>query len=242
MQRRRPTALMLISVLLAACTASGQSVPPNATPSDAKPTSTQAREATPKPCTPGFVCSGLLAPGEYTSTSLGPTLTFTIGEGTTGGEDTPNSGFGLSFAAVGRHGAMTITQFPGTIFSDECSYKTTQTIGTSPAEFIGFLSAVKGITAEAPVNVTIGGRPAIRLDLSTKSPCINPDRMWLWLTGGLGDFHFNDAELARVYAIDGGGVTIVVVSEAFPLQHADYEALLTASEAVLASMTITPGS
>lgn len=250
MPPRRLTVVVLITLLLTACTAAS----PGATPSvaesaasvqpsdDGTPTGSQNAEATPKPCVPGFVCSDVLTPGDYTSTSLGPTLTFTIAEGTSGIEDTPPVGFALFFDAVGGRHAMTVTSFPGTVFSEVCSPETTETIGTAPADFIAFLAAVDGVTAEPAVNTTVGGRPAIRLDLTTDSPCSDPDDMWLWQVEVevYGDFHFNDAERARGYAIDGGGVTIVVIIEAFP--DADFDVLLTASEAVLASMVITPAT
>jgi hypothetical protein len=105
---------------------------------------------------------------------------------------------------------------------------------------------VEGVDAGDPVDTTAGGLPAIRLDLTTVSPCNDPDigdRMWLWTLPTSGDFHFNDAEQVRVYAIDAGNVVVAIVIEGFPEvagPDADYDVLLQKAEEVIATMVIAP--
>jgi hypothetical protein len=63
-------------------------------------------------------------------------------------------------------------------------------------------------------------------------------RIWLWTLPVHGDFHFNDAETARVIAVDGGSATVIIVIEAFP--DADYDHLLDHAMEVVETMVIEP--
>ena len=247
--RTRFLPLLLVAILAAGCAAASTASPevspepsPSEEPEASKPQGSAPVEPTPMPCVPGFVCQGELAPGEYTSTSTGVTITFTLSsEGWSGLEDTtPGDGFALfNTAATAVHG-IAVVLYSGEVFSGVCSPEPVETIGSSAADFIAFLAAVEGVEAGAPVDTTVGGLPAIQLDLTTDSPCTDPDRMWLWTLPVHGDFHFNDGEWVRVYAIDAGNVTLVMVIEAF--READYEALLLKADEILSTMVISPGS
>jgi len=199
----------------------------------------------PLPCVPGFVCGAALAPGVYTSTSTGANITFTLtGEGWSGVEDTPGDvpgdGFGLSSdAVVGIHG-ISVFRYFGEVYTQVCS---PENVGTAAPDFITFLMNTDGVQAEEPVTTQVGGRPAIRLDLTTDSPCNNSDprigdRMWLWPLPVHGDFHFNGGEHVRVYSVDAACVTVAIVIEAFV--PSSYSVLLDKAEEVLATMTIAP--
>lgn len=247
--RTRLLPLFLVAILAAACTAGSSSsaetsLEPSASqePEVSKPeTASEPAEPTAKPCDPGFVCGSDLVPGEYTSTSTGATITFTlVGDGWTGLEDTPGDGFGLFHEAVGGPHGISVTTFSGEVFSDVCSPEATEMIGATADDFMRFLATVEGVQRGAPLNQQIGGQPTTGMDLTTESPCTDPDRMWLWTLPVHGDFHFNDAERVRVYAIDAGSATVVIVIEAFP--DADYEVLLEKAEEVIATMTITSES
>jgi len=197
------------------------------------------------PCVPGFVCGGALVPGDYASTSTGANITFTLtGEGWSGLEDTPGDipgdGFALFNDAVGGRHGIGIYAYAGEVFTQVCSDETT---GTAATNFVTFLAAVEGVSAEEPVPTQVGGRPAIRLDLTTDSPCFDPTlgdptRMWLWPLPVHRDFHLNDGEHVRVYAVDAACVTVAIVIEAFP--EAKFEILLEKAEEVIATMTIAP--
>ena len=184
------------------------------------------------------MCGADLVPGDYTSTSTGASITFTLAaEGWSGSEDIQGEGFALFNDAVGGQHGISVVAYDGEVFADVCSGGPKEMIGAAPADFIAFLAGVEGVTAEEPVDTTVAEHNAIRLDLTTVSPCPD-DRMWLWTFRENRDFHFNDAERVRVYAVDAGGTTVIILIEAFP--EADYAVLLHKAEEVIASMTITP--
>lgn len=195
------------------------------------------------PCVPGFICGAALVPGEYTSTSTGAIVTFTLaGEGWSGLEDTPGDirgdGFALINDAVGGPHGIGMYAYAGEVFTQVCSPAST---ATAAMDFITFLASVDGVQAEEPLPTQVGGRPAIRLDLTTDSPCNDPtfgDRMWLWPLPVHVDFHLNDDERVRVYAVDAACVTVAIVIEAFP--GSNYDVLLEKAEEVIATMTIAP--
>lgn len=226
---------------MAACAPSASETP---VPSSSAPEPTTAplpSELAPA-CDPGVVCDGPLAAGDYVSETTGAHIEFTLDEHDWSGlADIQDVGFGLFLADVGTH-AISVVKFAGEIFTDACSPDATSTIGTTPAEFMAFLAARHGVTASEPVEVQVGGRPALQVDLTTEVDAAceasGGGRIWLWVLPVVGDFHFNDAETARVIAVDGGSATVIIVIEAFP--DADYDHLLEHALGVLQTMTITP--
>ena len=240
MSRRRSwpgLALLGLTVLLAGCAPSASETP---SPSRVPPAALSPSEAA--ACDPGMVCDGPLAPGDYVSETTGARITFTLDEHDWSGlADIQGVGFGLFLADVGTH-AISVAKFAGEIFTDACSPDATSTMGTTPAEFMAFLASRHGVTASAPVEVQVGGRPALQVDLTTEvdAACMAADneRIWLWVLPVVGDFHFNDAETARVIAVDGGSATVIIVIEAFP--DADYDHLLEHATEVIDSMVIEP--
>ena len=237
--RTRFILLLLASTLLAACAATTPDV--SVAPSLNEPPASEP-DTTADPCVPGFVCSGELLPGEYRSTSTGATVTFALaGAGWSGSEDIPGEGFALFNDAVGGTHGISVVAYDGEVYTDVCSGGPREQIGGVPSDLIRFIATVEGVQAEAPGPATVGGQSAFRLDLTTDSPCPDDqDFMWLWGFPEGRDFHLNDAERARVYALETGGATIVIVIEAFP--DADYDLLLQKADEVLATMTIGPGS
>lgn len=247
--RIRLLPLLLVILLIAACTAASSS--PSAETSVEPSPSEAAVETEPQPgassappCDPGFVCSGELAPGDYTSTSIGPTITFALaGDGWSGQEFLPGDGFALFNDAVGGTHGISVVAYSGEVFSEVCSPDATEMIGATADDFMRFLATVEGVQRGAPLNLQIGGQPTTGMDLTTESPCNDTnfgDRMWLWVFPTSGDFHFNDAEQVRVYAVDAPGGTVVIVIESFV--DADHDLLVQMAEEVIATMTITPAS
>lgn len=129
--------------------------------------------------------------------------------------------------------------FSGEVNSEPCD-AATETIGTTPADFIAFVAAVDGVQAEAPVDVTVGGRPAIQLDLTTESPCPGSGQMRVWTLPD-GGFYFDGGEQARVYAVDAGSATVVIVIDVWS-PTSDYAVLLQKADELIATLTITPAS
>jgi len=235
------TATLASLVLLAACAPSASVAPsprPLATPAESISAIPSAAA-----CDPGVVCDGPLAAGDYVSDTTGAHIEFTLDEHDWSGLALQNAGFSIFLADVGGTHAMSVVKFDGRVFTDACSGEATSTIGATPADFMAFLDARTGVTATAPVEVEVGGRPALQVDLTTEvdAACeaTGGGRIWLWVPSlVVGDFHFNDAETARVIAVDGGSATVIIVIEAFP--DADYDHLLDHATEVIESMTITP--
>jgi hypothetical protein len=241
MSRRTPPrglALLGLTVLLAACAPSASETPTPSPEPTAAPSPSEAAAA----CDPGVVCNGPLAAGDYVSETTGARIEFTLDDHDWSGlEDIQDVGFGLFLADVGTH-AISVAKFAGEIFTDACSPDATSTIGTTPAEFMAYLAARHGVTAREPVEVQVGGRPALQVDLTTEvdAACMAADnmRIWLWVLPVVGDFHFTDGETARVIAVDGGSATVIIVIEALP--DADYDHLLEHATEVIDSMVIEP--
>jgi hypothetical protein len=232
----------LASLLLLAACAPRASVAPSPSPL-ATPAESISAIPSPAACDPAVVCDGPLAAGDYVSDTTGAHIEFTLDEHDWSGlADTPGDGFALFLADVrGGHG-VSVVSYTGGIFTDACSSEATSTIGTTPADFMAFLAERTGVTATEPVEVEVGGRPALQMDLTTEvdAACeaTGMGRIWLWTLPVHGDFHFNDAETARVIAVDGGSATVIIVIEAFP--DADYDHLLDHAMEVVETMVIEP--
>lgn len=232
----------LASLLLLAACAPSASVTQSPSP---LPTIEEsiAGVASPPACDPGVVCDGPLAAGDYVSDTTGAHIEFTLDDHDWSGlVDIQDVGFALFLADVGGGHGVSVVSYSGEIFTDACSSEATSTIGATPADFMTFLAARTGVTASDPVEVEVGGRPALQVDLTTEidAACeaTGGGRIWLWALPVVGDFHFNDAETARVIAVDGGSATVIIVIEAFP--DADYDHLLDHAMEVVESMVIEP--
>jgi hypothetical protein len=238
---RRRLAVTLASVLvLAACTPSASVTP---SPSLlAKPEESASAIPSPASCAP-VVCDGPLAAGDYVSDTTGAHVELTLDEHDWSGlADTPGDGFGLFLADVGSH-AISVVSYSGEIFANPCNPVGTLTVEATTETFMTMITNRAGVvTATEPVEVEVGGRPALQVDITTSiddaCAATGGGRIWLWTLPVHGDFHFNDAETARVIAVDGGSATVIIVIEAFP--DADYDHLLDHATEVIESMTITP--
>jgi len=235
---------ILASLLLLAACAPSASVTPSLSP---QATPEASVSATPPDgaagCDPGSVCDGPLAAGDYVSETTGARIEFTLDEHDWSGLALQGVGYSLFLADVGGTHAVSVVKFGGRIFTDACSGEATSTIGATPTDFMAFLAARTGVTATAPVEVEVGGRPALQVDLTTDvdAACeaTGAGRIWLWVPSlVVGDFHFNDAETARVIAVDGGSATVIIVIEAFA--DADYDHLLDHAMEVVETMVIQP--
>jgi hypothetical protein len=234
-------AVLASVVLLAACAPSA-SVTPSPSPL-AIPDESIAGIPSPAACDPGVVCDGPLAAGDYVSDTTGAHIEFTLDDHDWSGlADIQDVGFGLFLADVGGNHAISVAPYSGEIFTDACSSEATSTIGATPADYMTFLAARTGVTASDPVEVAVGGRPALQVDLTTEvdAACeaTGGGRIWLWALPVVGDFHFNDGETARVIAVDGGSATVIIVIEAFA--DADYDHLLDHAMEVVETMVIAP--
>lgn len=227
---------------IAAATAS-PAVPPSVAPSpSAVPSAPGAHasgHAEPTASAGGPIPDGPVSPGTYTSTSLGETITFTIDEpGWTAFADIP--GVGLALSREGIPGGVTITTFDGEVFSQPCSPEETESVEATAAEFVGWLAQHPELNATEPVETTLGGHPAIQLDVTSdvEPECPEAPRIWLWVLPVVGDFHLDENEAARFIVADIDEAPTVVVIESF--EAARQPELLEAAQPILDSMTIEP--
>ncbi len=248
----RVVALSVVAAgLLAACGGSPASVtsPPSpsadATPSAPPPSPSAAMSPQPsasvEPTTAagGAIPEGPVPAGEYTSTSLGETITFTVdAEGWIGFPDIPDVGLALS--RQDNPGGVSITTFGGEVFSQPCSPDATETIDATAAGFVAWLADHPELNATAPVETTLGGHPALQLDVTSDvdPACPETPRIWLWVLPVVGDFHVDENEAARFIVADVDDTPTVVVIESF--EAARQAELLEAAQPILDSLTITP--
>jgi hypothetical protein len=244
--RLRLLSIPLIALLLAGCASTSSSSPTTSQPVEASaPASvpgSQVAEPSLASCDPGTICTGALAPGDYTSTGTGASISFSLTDGSWSADaDTPGVGFALYLQDPGGPAGITVAPWAGVIFSDPCSPEPKETIGTAPADLMGVITGFDGVTADTPTNVTVGGLPGLMVNLTTSGPC--PDsggKLWVFETSGGATFNLRDATQARIYAVDAGSFTIVIAIEA--LGDADYETLLQKASEILATLVIAPGS
>jgi len=245
--RRLVVSLLLVGALLSACaadegTASASSAGPSesnahASSHAAVPSSSAGGAAQPLPA--GGEGPVPVPPGRYASETTGASVTFELTDDTWRGlEDVPDVGFAL-LREFGTLASLSVVSFDGEVFSDPCDPSApTETIDESAAAFMEWLATVPGVEAQAPTDTTVGGMPALVMDLTTALPaeCTEPPWIFLWVLPTVGDFHFSDAETVRVWAVDAEGGTVALVAEVDSAGDAD--AFLAAVDEILATMTI----
>jgi hypothetical protein len=245
---RRTALPLLAALLLAACQPSASASPseePSVAPSEPAPSEAPASASGAAACDPGTICNGPLEAGDYVSETTGARIEFSVDDhGWSGIEDTPGDGFGLFLADLDGAHAISVVAFSGEIFANSCDPDAgTLTLEAIPSAFMNMLTTREGITASPPVEVEVGGMPALQTDLTTsvdvECEATGGGRIWLWTLPVHGDFHFNSEETARVIAVNAESATVILVVEAFA-DLEDYDHLLEHATEVFDSMTITP--
>ena len=241
---RSASVLTLLVLVMAACQPSASPSPsPSAAPSSA-PASEPAPSGSGVGCDPGVVCNGPLDAGDYVSTGTGARIEFTLDEHDWSGlADTPGVGFGLLLADV-DDAAISALAFSGEYFTDACNPAAGTTLGgTTPAEFMAMLTARHGVDATEPVEVEVGGRPGLQVDLTTTvddaCAATGDGQISVWPLPVGGPFDFEDSEMARMIAVDGGSATVILIAEARSIVE-DYDHFLEHFGEVLETMTISP--
>ncbi|HJT63719.1 MAG TPA: hypothetical protein VJ839_03005 [Candidatus Limnocylindria bacterium] len=235
---------ILLVVLLAACSPSASASPSRSAHPTSQEPSIAPSESAAALCDPGVVCAGPLAAGDYVSEATGARIEFTLDDHDWSGlPDTPGVGFGLLLADV-PDAAISALTFGGESFTDPCDPNAgLSSTGITPAEFIAMLSDRTGVAAGEPVEVEVGGRPGLQVDLTTAidADCAatGDGQIWVWPLPGGGTFDLEDMEQARITAVDGGRVTVILIAEARSIVE-DYDHFLEHATEVFDSMTITP--
>lgn len=240
----RAAALLLLgSLMLAACQPSASTSPSPSVAASEAPSEPAPSETAAAVCDPGVICNGPLRAGDYFSATTGARVEFTLDEHDWfGQEDTPGDGFSLFLADVDE-GAISVVSFNGEIFTNSCDPEAgTLQLEDSPAAFMNMLTSRSGIAATTPVEIEVGGQPAIQTDLTVAldADCTatGNGRAYLWTLPVHGDFHFDDTEQARVIAVHTDSATVILVVEAFP--SVDWDHLLEHFTEVIETMTISP--
>lgn len=243
MSRRLLAAAVVLA--LAACQGSASESP---SPSHSAHESEHGDSAAPSgsgvACDPGVVCRGPLEAGDYVSEGTGARIEFTLDDHDWSGlPETEDVGFGLLLADV-PDAAISALAFGGEYFTDACDPNGgTSTIGRSPAEFIEMLSTRTGVTATEPIEVEVGGQPALQVDLTTDVGLLcgaaGERAISVWPLHPVGPFDLEDKEMARFIAVDAGSATVILIAEARS-DVDDYDHFLEHFTEVIESMTITP--
>lgn len=234
----RATLALVGTLLIAGCQASA-SGSPSGSPG-ASPSASAASCAAPP-----AVCNGPLPAGDYVSDGTGAHITFTLDEHDwSGSQDVPDVGFGLFLADV-PEGSISVLRFGGEVYSDPCAPEPGATTPLDPtaAAFIGHLVGLTGMTGNAPLEVEVGGRPGLQVDIPFDYAAACPggadDRLWLFPLADDDNLHLSDGEQDRVVAVDTGSGLVTFWIASFQ-GDPEYDHLLGHAAEVMETMTITP--
>ena len=221
--------------LLAACSggpsaATSQATPPStetARPSPEPDATASASSGPPasdralQPCSGGEICTGILAPGEYTTDAVGETtLTLAVTEEWEA-EALPEAGGIALYPPDGSRSGIAAFRFTGEVFADPCDIDAPpETVEQTPAAMIEWLSAHPELEVGEPEAATLGEGTGLRVEITAAkgADCrpdqpVPPDWILLWVLPAVGDFHFNDEEEAVVYALAVGAELVILVAE-----------------------------
>jgi hypothetical protein len=194
------------------------------------------------PAPPAAMPSGSMAPGTYLVSD--PTLTlypysFTVPTGWTGGDGARRGD------AFEQTGVELTTWLITDVYADSCHWTgTLAPVSTRPA-LVAALIAQLGHAHSAPVETTIGGRPATKLSLSLDaaadvSKCEVAGHVHIWPDPGpdeSGGWAMIPGETITAYVIDGSGKVMVLMA----VQHTDSPAAdVAALQQVLDSVVFQP--
>lgn len=233
------------ALLLAGCQSSTSGTP-GPTPTAVGSVSSEAPSSETADCVaPPTVCNGPLPAGDYVSDGTGAHITFGLDEHDwAGSKDEPDEGFALFLADV-PEGGIYVVRFGGEVFADPCADAPGDTAPLDPntASFVGYLAGLTGMTGNAPVELEVGGRPALQVDVAFDYQAACPGgtgpNLWLFPLPVHGDLHMADGELDRIYAVDSGS-GLVTIWVSVTSADADYDHLLGHGAELLDTMAISP--
>jgi hypothetical protein len=145
----------------------------------------------------GGICLGTLAAGTYTTTSFEPTLSYTVPEGWTNGEELPGQ------VLLSRTGDTEVETWGGSyigIYQNvrapaPCGERPQPGIGTSATDLAAWYRTVPGLHVVRDVPVTVGGLTGIAVDLTVDGAWTDScppgavNAIPVLIGGGVSDFH-----------------------------------------------------
>jgi hypothetical protein len=218
---------------------------------EAEPEGSLAPQAAPEPLPAG---TGPLEPGTYITEALGPSLTFTVGDGwSIGGEAVEGVGVDLvpdpySYDGPEDRAALGITRSDGEVFEGYCvpaggDYEAFNQMRTSieptAQALADHLAANPYLETSEPVPVEIGGHSGLQLDAtaSVGDDCEIPVT-FLWAIPVFDNWVLTDGDQGRYHLIDVDGEVVAFVLEGGA--DVDMEDLASLARPVIDSMILEP--
>lgn len=218
---RAALAALVIGLLVAACGSKGG----------------PAGSASAPPLTP-------LAAGTHSSAGFVPTITFTVPDGWLNPVDDAGY-FELVPVADQNSGVHFFHNWQALSQDATCPYAPEPGVGTSAADLVKWIRSLKGLSVTQPAMVTVGGLPALTIDVtiaaSWKQSCpfanglpavpllIDDSRTLHWVMAG--------PETMRLYVLDVPGQgTLIVDLDSF--DGVGYPTLLTTGSPIVKSLAI----
>ncbi|MGZ3588455.1 MAG: hypothetical protein ACXVAE_05250 [Candidatus Limnocylindrales bacterium] len=197
-----PLAALLVSLLVAqACTENAPATSPTAVPGSSSPSAVPTAAAIPLDLCANLGTDCTLEAGSYLAQLFEPNLAFELGSGWL------NDVYSSRAMQI-LHGEKSGVSFiSGQLDPVEGS------LGTTAADFVAYLRGRSGLTAGAPMPVTIDGQAGVALDVT-----IGPKATVLFdrpIAGGPPDrFLVSPTEQARFIALDVRDERVLIVIEA----------------------------
>jgi hypothetical protein len=195
---------------------------PTAAPTTA-PTPTPLVTPEPVSCDGGTAgCLGPLAAGTYSAANFRPRLSYTVPAGWSNTYDPGRAytlvppGGGYSFQVLSE------VDIPEQTQPDCDAVKKANSTG-SVDEWVEFLTKNPGLTAKAPVAVTVGGAPGFRVDFARSdawtATCPNSvgGAVMIWVrTGVTKQGRWTDDQQESFWILDVGGSTVLITLDSAP--------------------------
>ncbi len=198
----RSLAVAVLLAFLTGCGGGAAGEPQASTPSATRSPSPDAIPAGTAPIEPGTyrIPSSAWSMVEYTVTFPEG---WTVQDGVIYHKHHSDAPDGLGFSAF----------VPDTIYADACegSQGELMEVGSSVDDLAAALLKQRGPMASAPVDITLGGYPAIRIDLTVPKgfdlkPCNLPDALQVWFSGRADRYvTLLPGEIASMYIVDVDG-------------------------------------
>ncbi len=226
MNRAILVAAVASALFVAGCTSSGgvnaADVPPAAVSATSPPTQSPT-ELPPCPNPHGGTCLGALEPGEYTTTTLAPQLTYTVPAGWTNLEDLPGN-----FLLENVNDPQPDDPIGGSFFgiytnvhaaAIDCKEAAQTGVGIKPKELVAWYQSLPGLIVSTPKQVSVGGLDGLQVDLAAKpkkEPCTfdGYDAVPLIIGDGVSQVHHTIGKGAGVRMIilgwEDGNVTLEI--------------------------------
>jgi hypothetical protein len=224
----------------------GQATPAPTPTATAAPTATPIVTQAAITCDGGTAgCLGPLAAGTYTAANFRPRLTFTVPAGWSNTYD-PGRGYTLVPPGGGySFQVLSEVQIPEQTQPQCNAVKKAGVLG-SVADWVDFLTKNPGLTAKAPVPVTVGGYDGFRVDFARSASwtamCPNSvgPAVMIWVRTGVSEQgRFTDDQQESFWVLDVGGSTVLITLDSSP-DPAQHTRDIAAAQPVVDSFQFNP--